>query len=95
MSFNKQLNWAVLGTGVIANEMAQALQNMVRTFGNAVIVNRVNEIQFVPFHPVPDLSISLCEFNQIPRKVNTSPRIMYRTCHAETVISQQIQTDTK
>ena len=28
MSFNKQLNWAVLGTGVIANEMAQALQNM-------------------------------------------------------------------
>lgn len=24
MSFNKQLNWAVLGTGVIANEMAQA-----------------------------------------------------------------------
>ena len=74
---------------------AKYVDYMVRTFGNAVIVNRVNEIQFVPFHPVPDLSISLCEFNQIPRKVNTSPRIMYRTCHAETVISQQIQTDTK
>lgn len=24
----KDLNWAVLGTGVIANEMAQALQKM-------------------------------------------------------------------
>ena len=28
MHSTKQLNWAVLGTGVIANEMAQALQNM-------------------------------------------------------------------
>lgn len=28
MNSIKQLNWAVLGTGVIANEMAQALQNM-------------------------------------------------------------------
>lgn len=28
MSKEKNLNWAVLGTGVIANEMAQALQNM-------------------------------------------------------------------
>ncbi len=27
----KQLNWAVLGTGVIANQMATALQNMNRT----------------------------------------------------------------
>ena len=26
-----ELKWAVLGTGVIANEMAQALQNMGRT----------------------------------------------------------------
>ena len=25
---NKKLNWAVLGVGVIANEMAQALQKM-------------------------------------------------------------------
>lgn len=32
MSFNKQLNWAVLGTGVIANEMAQALQNMGKNY---------------------------------------------------------------
>ena len=23
----KELNWAIIGTGVIANEMAQALQN--------------------------------------------------------------------
>ncbi len=31
MSDNKQLHWAVLGTGVIANQMAQALQSMGRT----------------------------------------------------------------
>ena len=31
MSNNKQLRWAVLGTGVIANQMAQALQSMGRT----------------------------------------------------------------
>ncbi len=31
MSDNKQLRWAVLGTGVIANQMAQALQSMGRT----------------------------------------------------------------
>lgn len=28
MTSTKELNWAVLGVGVIANEMAQALQNM-------------------------------------------------------------------
>ena len=31
MSENKQPRWAVLGTGVIANQMAQALQSMGRT----------------------------------------------------------------
>ena len=31
MSESKQLRWAVLGTGVIANQMAQALQSMGRT----------------------------------------------------------------
>jgi len=31
MSENKQLRWAVLGTGVIANQMAQALRSMGRT----------------------------------------------------------------
>lgn len=31
MRENRQLRWAVLGTGVIANEMAQALQSMGRT----------------------------------------------------------------
>ena len=31
MSEQKQLRWAVLGTGVIANEMARALQSMGRT----------------------------------------------------------------
>ncbi len=31
MSEQKQLRWAVLGTGVIANQMAQALQSMGRT----------------------------------------------------------------
>ena len=27
----KELNWTVIGTGVIANEMAQALQKMGKT----------------------------------------------------------------
>lgn len=36
-----QLNWAVLGTGVIANEMAQALQNMNRTLYG--VCNRTHE----------------------------------------------------
>lgn len=31
MSGNKQLRWAVLGTGIIANEMAQTLQSVGRT----------------------------------------------------------------
>lgn len=31
MSENRQLRWAVLGTGVIANQMAQALRSMGRT----------------------------------------------------------------
>lgn len=31
MIMDRELNWAVLGTGVIANEMAQALQKMNRT----------------------------------------------------------------
>ena len=41
MSFNKQLNWAVLGTGVIANEMAQALQNMGKNYMLLAIVHIV------------------------------------------------------
>lgn len=35
MKENKQLRWAVLGAGVIANEMAQALQTMGRTLDAA------------------------------------------------------------
>ena len=31
MNEKKQLRWAVLGTGVIANQMAAALQSMGRT----------------------------------------------------------------
>ncbi len=41
MSENKQLRWAVLGTGVIANEMAQALQAMGRTLD--AVGNRTQE----------------------------------------------------
>ena len=37
----KDLNWAVLGTGVIANEMAQALQKMGKTM--YAVVNRTHE----------------------------------------------------
>ena len=36
-----ELNWAVLGTGVIANEMAQALHNMGRTLYG--VCNRTND----------------------------------------------------
>ncbi len=35
-----ELKWAVLGTGVIANEMAQALHNMGRTLYG--VCNRTN-----------------------------------------------------
>ena len=41
MKENKQLRWAVLGTGVIANEMAQALQAMGRTLD--AVGNRTQE----------------------------------------------------
>ena len=37
----KDLNWAVLGTGVIANEMAQALQKMLKTM--YALANRTHE----------------------------------------------------
>lgn len=37
----KDLNWAVLGTGVIANEMAQALQKMGKTM--YAVANRTHE----------------------------------------------------
>ena len=36
-----ELKWAVLGTGVIANEMAQALHNMGRTLYG--VCNRTND----------------------------------------------------
>lgn len=39
----KDLNWAVLGTGVIANEMAQALQKMGKTM--YAVANRTHEKQ--------------------------------------------------
>ena len=36
----KELNWAVIGTGVIANEMAQALQRMDKHFMELLIEHR-------------------------------------------------------
>ena len=36
-----ELKWAVLGTGVIANEMAQSLHNMGRTLYD--VCNRTND----------------------------------------------------
>ena len=39
----KNLNWAVLGTGVIANEMAQALNAMGKTL--YAVGNRTHERQ--------------------------------------------------
>lgn len=38
---NKELNWAVIGCGVIANEMAQGLQKMGRVFYS--VANRTHE----------------------------------------------------
>lgn len=40
-NIEKDLNWAVLGTGVIANEMAQALQKMGKTM--YAVANRTHE----------------------------------------------------
>lgn len=37
----KELNWAVIGTGVIANEMAQALQKMDKKLYG--VTNRTQE----------------------------------------------------
>ena len=37
----KELNWAVIGTGVIANEMAQALQKMDKKLYG--VANRTQE----------------------------------------------------
>ena len=53
MSENKQLRWAVLGTGVIANEMAQALQSMGRTLD--AVGNRTYEkaVAFAEKYGVP------------------------------------------
>lgn len=36
----KELNWAVIGTGVIANEMAQALLKMDKNFMELLIEHR-------------------------------------------------------
>ena len=41
MSEKRHLRWAVLGTGVIANEMAQALHSMGRTLD--AVGNRTHE----------------------------------------------------
>ena len=37
----KNLNWAVLGTGVIANEMAQALKAMGKTRKGSYICGKI------------------------------------------------------
>lgn len=44
MNNNKELNWAVLGTGVIANEMANALKRMGK--GLYSVANRTHEKAF-------------------------------------------------
>lgn len=41
----KELNWAVIGTGVIANEMAQALQKMDKKLYG--VANRTQEKSLV------------------------------------------------
>ena len=56
MSENNQLRWAVLGTGVIANQMAQALQSMGRALD--AVGNRTYEkaVAFAGKYGVPTAS---------------------------------------
>lgn len=42
----KELNWAVIGTGVIANEMAQALQRMDKTLYGVANRTQAKAIDF-------------------------------------------------
>lgn len=52
MSENKQLRWAVLGTGVIANEMAAALRGMGRTLDAVGNRTREKAVAFAEEHGV-------------------------------------------
>ena len=63
----KNLNWAVLGTGVIANEMAQALKAMGKTL--YAVGNRTHEkaVTFAEKCIAPFVySLSFSIFNLIP-----------------------------
>ena len=42
----KELNWAVIGTGVIANEMAQSLQKMDKTLYGVANRTQTKAIDF-------------------------------------------------
>ena len=42
----KELNWAIIGTGVIANEMAQALQRMDKTLYGVANRTQAKAIDF-------------------------------------------------
>lgn len=59
-----KLNWAVLGTGVIANEMAQALRNMNRTLH--AVCNRTHDkaVAFAEKYGVQKIYVSYDEMYQ-------------------------------
>lgn len=66
MSETKPLRWAVLGTGVIANQMAQALQSMGRTLD--AVGNRTHEkaVAFAEKYGVPKVYDSYDEMFEDP-----------------------------
>lgn len=69
-----ELKWAVLGTGVIANEMAQALHNMGRTLYG--VCNRTNDkaVSFAKKYHVEEVYTSYNEMYE-----DSSVNVIYIT----------------
>ena len=67
------LNWAVLGTGVIANEMAQALQKMGKSL--YAVGNRTHEkaVAFAEKYGVPMATVSKCKSSNMGTGYEKSP----------------------
>lgn len=73
---NRSLNWAVLGTGVIANEMAQALQKMGKSLyavGNRTHEKAVKFAETYGVHKVYDCIDAMFKDEQVDIIYITSP----------------------
>ena len=73
---NRSLNWAVLGTGVIANEMAQALQKMGKSLyavGNRTHEKAVKFAETYGVHKVYDCIDDMFTDEQVDIIYITSP----------------------